>query len=122
MGGEKTTASYKLIADSGGNRYRFYCDLSGALICTTGSYRADSPEEELQLAWQQEGQKHFNICHRCGKFVSDAMFNVEVLECVKCAPYEAEAKFCKSCGARITAPGRFCSQCGNPLAYEGKEF
>ena len=118
---EKTIAAYKIVADSGGNRYKFYCDLSGALVCTTKPYKADNPEKELLLAWENEGKEQFNVCHRCGKHVSNAMFNVEVLECVECAPIEAEAKFCKHCGEKIDNPTQFCPACGKPLVYYGKE-
>lgn len=53
---KKKTAAYKIITDSGGNRYKFYCDLTGALLCTTKSYHADTPERELELAWNTEGK------------------------------------------------------------------
>ena len=33
--GKRKTAIYKIIIDAGGNRYEFYCDVSGALVCTT---------------------------------------------------------------------------------------
>jgi len=29
--GERRTATYKIITDSGGNRYTFFCDLTGVL-------------------------------------------------------------------------------------------
>lgn len=122
MNKEKTIATYKIVADAGGSIYKFYCDLSGALVCTTKPYKADTPEEELQLAWENEGKQHFNFCHNCGKQVSNAMFNVEVLECVECAPIEAEVKFCKSCGAKIEDPNKLCPACGKPLVYYGKEI
>ena len=62
--GERRTAIYKIITDSGGNRYTIFCDLTGALVCTTKkTYKADTPEQELLLAWEKEGKKHFNICH-----------------------------------------------------------
>ncbi len=122
MNKEKTIAAYKIVTDDGGNIYKFYCDLSGALVCTTKPYKADTPEKELQLAWESEGKQHFNPCHKCGKQVSDAMFNVDVLECVECAPFETEAKFCKSCGAKIEEPTRLCPACGKPLVYYGKEW
>lgn len=118
--GEKRTATYKIITDAGGNRYNFYCDLSGALVCTTKPYKADIPEEELRLAWEKEGKKHFNPCHKCGKLVIDAMFNPEVAECVECAPFEAESKFCKNCGTKIEEPTRKCPACGKLLHYEGR--
>ena len=121
MMGERRTATYKIITDSGGNRYTFFCDLTGALVCTTKkTYKADTPEQELLLAWEKEGKKHFNICHKCGKFVINAVFNPEVAECVDCAPFEAEAKFCKTCGAKVEPPGRTCPVCGNLLNYEGR--
>ena len=119
--GERKTATYKIITDSGGNRYTFFCDLTGALVCTTKkTYKANTPEQELLLAWEKEGKKHFNICHKCGKFVINAVFNPEVAECVECAPFEAEAKFCKTCGAKVENPGRTCPVCGNLLNYEGR--
>ena len=102
--GKRKTAIYKIIIDAGGNRYEFYCDVSGALVCTTRkTYTAETPEQELLLAW-----------------VIDAMFNPEVVECVECAPFEAEAKFCKTCGAKVEVPGRKCLSCGNMLNYEGR--
>ena len=116
---EESTATYKTICDAGGNRYKFYCDLSGALVCTTKAYRADTPEAERILAWKQEGRRNFNHCRRCGRYVIDAMFNAEVLECVACAPYETAANFCKTCGAKISAPVTVCPACGKPLYYEG---
>ena len=115
-------AAYRIVADVGGNRYKFYCDLSAALVCTTKPYRADSPEEELMAAWENEGKRQFNFCHNCGKFVSDAMFNVDVLECVECAPFEVEPKFRKNCGVKIKNPNKPCPACGKPLVYYGKEF
>lgn len=118
---KKTTAAYKRIAGAGGNRYKFYCDLCGALLCTTGPYQADTPEEELQLAWETEGKQYFDVCHKCGKYVSDVMYNAEVWECVQCAPYEIKAKFCKTCGAKVNPPGKVCPKCGKPLMYQGKE-
>ena len=120
MGAHKT-AAYKMIPAVGGNRYRFYCMLSGALACTTEPIHADTEEEELQLAWRSVGKQHFNLCHKCGKWVIDAAYNADVFECVECAPYEGEPKFCKNCGIRIEAPMRKCPACGHTLVYEGRE-
>lgn len=118
---EGKIATYQIEADRDGNRYKFYCDLSGVLVCITKPYHADTPEKELLLAWENEGKKHFNPCHKCGMQVSNAMFNVEALECVACAPIEAEAKFCKHCGIRIEAPTKPCPACGKLLLYYGRE-
>lgn len=118
---ERKTATHKVLADGGGYRFMFYCDLSGAHVCTTKEiYYGNTQEEALMSAWQSEGRSHFNQCRKCGKWVSLAMYNVDVLECVECAPFEAEAKFCKNCGAKIEEPKKPCPTCGKPLAYCGK--
>lgn len=117
---EKKAASHKAVADSGGYRFLFYCDVSGAHVCTTKEiYPGNTPEEALLLAWQAEGRAHFNQCHKCGRWVIDAVYNAEVLECVECAPYEAEPKYCKFCGQKMEAPVSFCPSCGKKLRYEG---
>jgi len=114
-------SDYKIIPGDSGRRYRFYCQLSGALACVTEPIHAPTPEEELRIAWETFGIRHFNLCHKCGRWVIDAAYNVEVLECVECAPYEAEPKFCKNCGVKIEKPVRKCPVCGNSLVYEGEE-
>ena len=91
---KKKTAAYKIITDSGGNRYKFYCDLTGALLWTTKPYHADTPMKELELAWNTEGKAYFNLCHKCGKWVMEAMFNADALECVACAPWENTPEYC----------------------------
>lgn len=115
------TADYKAVADKVGHRFMFYCQVSGAHVCTTKEIYAGSAEEALLAAWDTEGYRGFNQCKRCRKWVIDAVFNAEVLECVECAPYEAEPKFCKTCGARIQKPVTHCRNCGNKLIYEGGE-
>lgn len=113
----ETMPTYKVIEEHDGKRYKFYCDLSGELLCTTKPYKADTPEKELMVAWNAEGKAHFNVCHKCGKFVSDAMFNVDVLECVECSPFEAAPKFCKKCGVKIEENIKFCTLCGTELVF-----
>ena len=82
------TAMYKLISSDQGNKYAFYCDNSGALVHTTDWIQADTPERSLEIAWQETVQKYFNRCSKCGKWVMDAMYNVDELECVQCSPYK----------------------------------
>ena len=119
MSQRKMTAHYRITSNEGGNRYLFYCDVSDALGCTTEkTYSADSPHKELCLAWE-EGRQFFCQCGKCGRWVIDAMFNADVLECVDCAPYEAEPRFCKSCGVKIKTQVKCCPSCGKPLTYEG---
>ena len=114
------TAHYKVAAAADGNRYQFFCDLSGAIGCTTKPFKADSPEEELLLAWESEGRYEFNQCHRCGKWVSDVMYNADVLECVECAPWEEQPEYCPQCGQKISHPDKHCPRCGAQMRYEGR--
>lgn len=113
------TAEYRLVPVEEGNRYRFFCAVTGAGLCTQEDYRAASPEQELLLAWEREGRSHFNQCRKCGRWVFDVAYNPEVLECIECAPFECEARYCKSCGVRVPVGSRICPACGKPLYYEG---
>lgn len=80
------TSRYEIIEESGaGRRYLFYCELSDRPVYATGSIRADTPEEALQLAWE-EAQYHFNGCSACGKWVCDDAYNRDEMKCVACAP------------------------------------
>lgn len=48
---ERKTATYKALEDSGGYRFMFYGDLSGAHVCTTKEiYYGNTQEEALQAA------------------------------------------------------------------------
>jgi len=116
---KKRTAQYRIIADSGGNRYKFFCDLTGALLCTTQIYSADDPNTELELAWRTEGKKNFQQCHKCGKWVIDAMYNADALECVACAPWENTPEYCKFCGTKVPCSASVCPKCGRLLIYGG---
>ncbi len=114
---EHKTAKYKVIADSGGSRYRFYCDASGMVVCTTKPIRADTQEEELRIAWDTQGKRHFNHCTKCGKWISDAMYNADTGECVDCSVWEAKPNYCAHCGKKIAARDTFCRECGTRLRY-----
>lgn len=116
---KKKTARYKVSSDPGGTRYSFYCDLSGALLCVSKPSHTDSAESGLMLAWETEGRKYFQFCHKCGRWVMDAMFNADALECVSCAPWENTPQFCKFCGTKVTASDSVCPKCGNRLIYGG---
>ena len=51
-------------------------------------------------------------CEKCGRWISDAMFNSEVHECVKCAPWENYPRYCPQCGIRILDIQKNC-----PMIY-----
>ena len=110
----KETATYKIVDETGGNCFLFFCDVTGAHVCTTKKIYQSAKE-----AWLQEGMRYFNRCHKCGKWVVDVAYNAEVLECVECAPYECEPNFCKNCGTKIEDSSLQCKVCGKPLIYKG---
>lgn len=116
---ERSTARYKIVAHTNGNCYQFFCDLSHALVCTTQAICAATPEQELHIAWHTQGRAAFNHCQKCGKWVSDVMYNADVHECVECAPWENAPNFCPQCGKKLVSPERFCPNCGAKLFYEG---
>jgi len=111
------TADYKIIKEFDGNRYRFFCELSGMAVHTTEPYREESPKLELEKAWQNEGINYFDKCHKCGKWVCGAMFNADVLQCVECAPWENKPNYCPSCGKKVSMADIYCSKCGLKLQY-----
>lgn len=119
MGANKT-AAYKMISDLRGNRYKFYCELSNALVCITEPICAETPEEELQIAWEKVGRYYFNLCHKCERWVIDAVYNADIFECVECAPYETEPNYCKNCGVKIEKASGKCHACGHELVYKGE--
>lgn len=115
--------AYKIISDSGGGRIvRFFCDASGMLLCTVGPIRAVTEEDALRIAWDGEGKKHFNLCHKCGRWVSAVMYNADTLECVDCSPWENAPKYCKTCGAKVSSGDVYCHVCGAELKYGGEEI
>lgn len=117
MDNAQTTAPYRIISDAGGHRYRFYCERSGMAVCMTKPLMANSQEEELGLAWESEGRKHFSRCPTCGKWVSDVMYNVDTMQCVDCSPWEGPTFFCPNCGVQTSQIHPFCQNCGAKLLY-----
>lgn len=123
MYAEKTkTATYKIISDSSGRTVQFFCDASGMLLCTVDAVKAASEEDALRIAWEKEGKKHFNLCHKCGRWVSAVMYNADTLECVDCSPWEDAPKFCKTCGAKVSSGDVYCPKCGAELKYGGDDI
>jgi len=116
----KKTANYRIIKGENGNRYEFFCDLSHARICVSEPVEAEAAEEERMLAWEKYGRENFNQCHKCGKWVTGAMYNPDVLTCVQCTPIEDYPNYCPECGAKTQDPSNFCHICGAKLFYGGE--
>lgn len=116
----RKTASYKITAGKNGNLYKFFCDLSSALVCESAEVKGISSEEELSIAWEGYGRKHFNQCRKCGNWVADAMYNPDTLNCVRCSPIEDYPDYCPDCGAKTRDPSNFCHICGAKLFYGGE--
>ena len=112
---KKLIADYKIKYEDEGHRYQFICGLSGAVACTTKLFVDDVSETQLSEAWETEGRECFNKCHKCGRWVIDAMYNVDVLECVDCAPWQEEPLYCSNCGEVVDSCENVCAVCGKPL-------
>ncbi len=112
-------ASYKIIKEVSGNRFRFFCEASGGAVCTTNPIRAETHEDALRVAWESVGRAYFNKCAKCGKWVCNVMTNADTLECVDCSPWEEPPKYCPSCGKKISLTSLYCSECGVKLMYGG---
>ncbi len=119
---DRRTAPYKIVAETTAGRvFRFFCEASGAAVCTTKLIQADTDNEALLFAWQNEGKNHFNKCHACGRWICDAMYNADVLNCVDCSPWEDPPNFCPKCGIQIPQGDTFCRKCGVRLMYGGDD-
>lgn len=118
---EHKTAAYKITHTETGNVYRFFCERSGKLVCTTQPYREKTPEAELEKAWTNDGKHSFNLCRKCGKWVDSVMYNADVLECVDCTPWEDIPSYCPHCGGKIEKNEELCRFCGRKLMYEGSD-
>ncbi len=64
--------------------FTFFCDLCDCGY-TTEAIAADSQEAAAEKSGE-EARRHFNLCHRCHKWVCDAHYNEDVMLCVVCAP------------------------------------
>ena len=117
MSGMQKTARCRIRSTADGTQYDFYCDVSGAFVCAVGPVCGAAAEEDLKTAWEAEGRKHFNLCRKCGRWVSDPVYNVETLECVECSPWEEEPVYCPHCGSIAKAGEVFCSSCSKRLRY-----
>lgn len=114
-------APHRVFQDSKGIRFCFLCEVSGAAICTTRPLPLQPTEIALEKAWTTEGRRYFNRCQKCGKWVSDVMYNPNTLKCVQCSPWEEKSTFCPKCGENVLKDEIFCYRCGCRLQYGEEE-
>ena len=109
------TSRYQVVdSTSRGRRYRFYCELSGTPVYTTGLVQADTLEEELKLAWR-EAKPYFNGCSECGKWIRDEAYNIDEMKCIECAPYKTKPRYCIHCGCPVPTGNDYCVRCGKHI-------
>jgi len=107
---------HRYFVDSDGAWIRFFCELSGAAVYTA---RADA--DTAAQVWEKEGRYRFNRCRKCGKWICNAMYNADMMECVDCAPWEDVPRFCVGCGTAAEENQIFCKHCGIRLRYGGRD-
>lgn len=81
---ETLTSRFETIRTAGGWRFVFFCDLCESRYESV-EFSCECPEEAFILA-AEEAQSRFNRCHRCGKWICDRHYNIDVMECTECAP------------------------------------
>lgn len=115
---KRLSPKFRVKEEKGGRVYTFFCDLSGAVLWKSKPIKADTREEECELAWN-EAKLNINSCRRCGRNVIDALYNVEKMECVSCSPWQKPPVFCSECGVKLGDDDLYCKRCGNRINEEG---
>ncbi len=86
--GHAFTAPCRIDHTAGGDRYTFFCGLSGKAVYTTAPIRERDPQRAAAAA-RGQARPHFNRCSQCGKWVCDTAYNIDEMKCVACAPCAA---------------------------------
>jgi hypothetical protein len=99
-----------------GDKYTFFCDLSGAVVHTTDPICAVGEEAALALA-KRESRDYFNRCRQCGKWIGDTVYNIDEAKCVECAPFDMAPHYCTECGGPLKENAETCAGCGARVKY-----
>lgn len=78
------TPKGRVIRDGDKYVFTFFCDLCDCGY-TTETINADGRKRAVEQAGE-EARRHFNLCHRCQKWVCDVHYNEDVMYCIACAP------------------------------------
>ncbi len=114
------TQRYTVHHSVGGYQFTFFCDLCNHSFNTVG-VSAPTLEDALALG-QVEARQHFNMCHRCGRWICDEHYNEDDMQCTACTPRQGPPpaaapaeKICPHCGGGNKAGNRFCQRCGKTI-------
>lgn len=117
---EKKTSGYRIIPTKEGNRYQFFCDLTGMAVCTTEAYPPGGTDELLS-AWENGGKKYLNRCCICGRYVADAVYHPAEGACVDCVPWREKPLFCPRCGSPVKEKESRCPVCGEVILSDEED-
>lgn len=106
---------YEIQKTAFGKRYLFFCDLTGVKVCTVEPIWEKNPHLALEVA-RKKARYYFNRCSQCGKWVCDNAFNMDVCQCVECAPFTRTPIYCTMCGAPLKTDSDCCVRCGHSVA------
>ncbi len=120
MEGIGFTARFKIEHTQAGDRYIFFCDLSGAPVYTTDPICEQNPQKAAAIA-RGLARPHFNRCLACGKWVGDTAYNIDEMKCVACAPCDLPERYCTECGNSVPEGNRFCTRCGREMRKAAKQ-
>ena len=76
------TAAYKIIPSQGGNRYSFFCELSGMLVCTTGTVLCRRFRGRAFGGMGSGGQEKILIYATCAADGSIRLYIIRICLCV----------------------------------------
>ena len=81
-------ANYMCVGVEGGYRFRYFCALCNWHYETVQISAVS--EKEARIIAEQEARRHFNGCHKCGRWICEQHYNVDEMMCIKCAPLAAK--------------------------------
>lgn len=85
------TARNKMHSEGNTYSFLFYCHYCGAGY-TTSPITTKNEYEAFTLA-KRRAQPYFNLCHKCRKWVCDAHYNENFMQCIECAPKSEQINY-----------------------------
>lgn len=76
-------APYIIRPSPNGNRYAFYCQVTGKEVFLTNPIQSKNSPDALRIA-KMEARPYFNRCYRCGRWICDEAYNIDEMVCTQC--------------------------------------